>query len=196
MPDRHATAGRSRKITALAAASRSSSTPSFIPSITHRSRATSSRCRCRHCSGVDSMRAPSTSRQYWSSMWITGSSSSSPSRRERVVLPDPPQPITAIRSIARTYVAHRTRARSERGAYRDLAGVYSRRGGSNGFDCDAWASAREILRALLGEFSFQQPRRLADFDHVAVGVAHVAADLGAAIDRRRDELGPLLAPPL
>src|SRR5260221_10398751 len=37
-------------------------------------------------------------------------------------------------------------------------------------------------------------RGLADFAHVAVRVAHVPADLGAAVDRRRHGLGPLLAP--
>jgi hypothetical protein len=51
-----------------------------------------------------------------------------------------------------------------------------------------------IFGPLLGEFAFEPAGGLADFDHVAVGVSHVAADLGAAIDRRRHELGPLRAP--
>src|SRR5215472_18074199 len=38
--------------------------------------------------------------------------------------------------------------------------------------------------------------QLADLDQVAVGVAHVAADLAAAIDRRGKKLGPAAAPQL
>src|ERR687887_466057 len=49
---------------------------------------------------------------------------------------------------------------------------------------------REILGPLLGEPAFEQAGGLADFDHVAVRVAHVAANLRTAIDRRRHELGP------
>jgi hypothetical protein len=47
--------------------------------------------------------------------------------------------------------------------------------------------AGQIFGPLLGEFAFEQAGGLADFDHVAVGVAHVAADLSAAIDRRRHD---------
>src|SRR5262245_66181699 len=54
--------------------------------------------------------------------------------------------------------------------------------------------ARQILRPLLGEVSFEQSRGLADLDQVAVGVTHVAANLRAAIDRGRHELGPFRAP--
>ena len=50
--------------------------------------------------------------------------------------------------------------------------------------------SREILGPLLGEFALEQSRGLADLDQVAVGVPHVAANLGTAIDRRRHELGP------
>src|SRR6185503_13407469 len=55
-------------------------------------------------------------------------------------------------------------------------------------------SAGQIFRPLLGEFSFEQSGGLADFDHVAVGVPHVAADLCTAIERGCHELGPLRAP--
>src|SRR5262245_62239525 len=54
--------------------------------------------------------------------------------------------------------------------------------------------ARQILGPLLGEVSFEQSRGLADLDQVAVGVTHVAANLGAAIDRGRHELGPFRSP--
>jgi hypothetical protein len=40
-----------------------------------------------------------------------------------------------------------------------------------------------IFGPLLGESAFEQPGGLADFDHVAVGAPHVAADLGTVIDR-------------
>ena len=50
--------------------------------------------------------------------------------------------------------------------------------------------AGQVFGALLGELSMEGSGGLADFDHVAVGVSHVAADLSKAIDRRRDELGP------
>ena len=53
------------------------------------------------------------------------------------------------------------------------------------------ALAWQIFGPLVGEFSGEQLGGLAEFDQVAVGVLHVAADLGTAIDRRRDELGPL-----
>src|SRR6478736_8831949 len=49
--------------------------------------------------------------------------------------------------------------------------------------------SRQILGPLLGEPALEQSGGLADLDHVAVGVAHVAADLSTAIDRRRHELG-------
>jgi hypothetical protein len=51
--------------------------------------------------------------------------------------------------------------------------------------------AGQVFRSLLGEHPVERSGGLADFDYVAVGVSHVAADLGTAIDRRRDELGPL-----
>jgi hypothetical protein len=51
--------------------------------------------------------------------------------------------------------------------------------------------ARQVFRSLLGELPMERSGSLADFDHVAVGISHVAADLSTAIDRRRDELGPL-----
>ena len=35
----------------------------------------------------------------------------------------------------------------------------------------------QVFRSLLGEFPSEHPGGLADFDHVAVGVSHVAADL-------------------
>src|SRR3984885_6386736 len=57
-------------------------------------------------------------------------------------------------------------------------------------------SAREILRALRGEVAVQQAGGLADLDQVPVGVAQVAADLRAAVDRRRHELCPLRLPVL
>src|ERR1700722_5697306 len=55
-------------------------------------------------------------------------------------------------------------------------------------------SAREILRALRGEMALQQACGLADLDQVPVRVAHVAADLCSAVDRRRDKLCPLRLP--
>src|SRR6478672_10020126 len=58
------------------------------------------------------------------------------------------------------------------------------------------ASSRQILGSLLRELAFAQSGGLADLDQVAVGVPHVAADLRAAIDRRRYEFGPLRAPAL
>lgn len=42
--------------------------------------------------------------------------------------------------------------------------------------------ARQILGPLLGEVSFEQSRGLADLDQVAVGITHLAANFGAAID--------------
>src|SRR3954452_23541596 len=54
----------------------------------------------------------------------------------------------------------------------------------------------QILGALLCELAGEQAGGLADLDHVTVRVSHVAADLGAAIDRWGHELGPLRAPPL
>ena len=51
--------------------------------------------------------------------------------------------------------------------------------------------AGQIFGPLFRELAVEQPGRLADFDHVAVGVPHVAADLGAAIEWRRHELGSL-----
>src|ERR1700730_16074170 len=54
--------------------------------------------------------------------------------------------------------------------------------------------AREVLRALFGEMAVQRARGLADFDHVAVRVSHVAADLRLAVDWRRDELRALRLP--
>ena len=59
---------------------------------------------------------------------------------------------------------------------------------------DRRVSARQILGPLLGEVAFEQSGGLADFDHVAIRVPHVAADLGAAVNRRRHELGSLRAP--
>ena len=56
------------------------------------------------------------------------------------------------------------------------------------------SSAREVLRALFGEMAVQRARGLADFDHVAVRVSHVAADLRLAVDWRRDELRALRLP--
>jgi hypothetical protein len=53
------------------------------------------------------------------------------------------------------------------------------------------ALSRQVFRSFLGELPLEHPGGLADFDHVAVGVSQVAADLSTAIDRRRDELGPL-----
>ena len=53
------------------------------------------------------------------------------------------------------------------------------------------ASAGEIFGPLLGELPVERSGGLADFDHVAVGVLHVAADLRTAIDWRCHELGPL-----
>src|SRR5271166_2457152 len=58
------------------------------------------------------------------------------------------------------------------------------------------ASAREVLRALGGKLAVQQAGELADFDEISVRVPHVAADLGLAVDGRRDELGALLHPRL
>src|SRR5580700_11321762 len=55
-------------------------------------------------------------------------------------------------------------------------------------------SARKVLRALCGEMAVQQAGGLADLDEVSVRVPHVAADLCSAVDRRRDELGPLRLP--
>src|SRR5262249_24508392 len=46
-------------------------------------------------------------------------------------------------------------------------------------------SAREILQALGGELAVQQAGGLADLDEVSIRVPHVAADLRAAVDRRR-----------
>src|SRR6478752_6475260 len=57
-------------------------------------------------------------------------------------------------------------------------------------------SPRQILGSLLRELAFAQSGGLADLDQVAVGVPHIAADLRAAIDRRRHEFGPLRAPAL
>src|ERR1700729_308629 len=51
--------------------------------------------------------------------------------------------------------------------------------------------AGQVFRSLLRELPLEHSGGLADFDYVAVGVSHVAADLGTAIDRRRHELGPL-----
>ena len=51
--------------------------------------------------------------------------------------------------------------------------------------------AGQVFRSLLGELPMEDSGGLANFDHVAVRVSHVAADFSAAIDRRRDELGPL-----
>ena len=51
--------------------------------------------------------------------------------------------------------------------------------------------AGQIFGPLLGEFPFEHSGALPDLDHVPVGVAHVAADLGDAVDRRCHELGPL-----
>ena len=56
---------------------------------------------------------------------------------------------------------------------------------------DLYLLAGQVFRSLLGELPLEHSGGLADFDHVAVGVSHVAADLSTAIDRRRDELGPL-----
>jgi hypothetical protein len=50
--------------------------------------------------------------------------------------------------------------------------------------------AGQVFRSLLGQLPSEHSGGLADFDHVAVGVTHVAADLSTAVDRRRDELGP------
>src|SRR5262245_2078250 len=50
--------------------------------------------------------------------------------------------------------------------------------------------AGQILGPLLGEFATAQSRGLTDFDQVAVGVPHIAANLSTAIDRRRHKLGP------
>src|SRR5262249_54060457 len=55
-------------------------------------------------------------------------------------------------------------------------------------------SAREILQALGGELAVQQAGGLADLDEVSIRVPHVAADLRAAVDRRRHELCPLRLP--
>src|SRR5829696_3489665 len=55
-------------------------------------------------------------------------------------------------------------------------------------------SAGEILRPFGGTRSVQQAGGLADLDEVAVRIPHVAADLCLAVDRRRDELGPLRLP--
>src|SRR5215469_2408685 len=55
-------------------------------------------------------------------------------------------------------------------------------------------SAGEILRALGGELAVQQASGLADLDKVSVRVPHVAADLRAAVDRRRHELCTLRLP--
>src|SRR4029453_14354313 len=54
--------------------------------------------------------------------------------------------------------------------------------------------ARQVFGPLLGESALEQSGGLADFDQVAVGVAHVAADLSPPIDRGRHELGPFRAP--
>jgi hypothetical protein len=43
--------------------------------------------------------------------------------------------------------------------------------------------AGQVFRSLLGELPVKRSGGLADFDHVAVGVSHVAADLSTAIDR-------------
>src|SRR5689334_7104131 len=55
-------------------------------------------------------------------------------------------------------------------------------------------SAREVLRALGGQFAVQQASGLADLDEVSVRVSYVAADLRPAVDRRRDELRSLRFP--
>ena len=54
--------------------------------------------------------------------------------------------------------------------------------------------ARQILWPLLGQLARQEACGLTDLDHVAVRIAHIAADLGISIDRRRNKLGPALAP--
>ena len=51
--------------------------------------------------------------------------------------------------------------------------------------------AGQVVGPLLGESAVEQSGGLADFDHVAVGVPHVTANLSTTIDRRRHELGPL-----
>src|SRR5580693_3491689 len=58
----------------------------------------------------------------------------------------------------------------------------------------AGSSAGEVLRAFFGEMAVQRARGLADFDHVAVRVSHVAADLRLTVDWRRDELRALGLP--
>src|SRR5215510_248936 len=58
------------------------------------------------------------------------------------------------------------------------------------------SSAREILRALCRELAVQQAGGLADLDEISVRVAHVAADLRPAVDRRCNELCPLRLPVL
>ena len=50
--------------------------------------------------------------------------------------------------------------------------------------------ARQILWPLLGQFAGQEACGLTDLDHVAVKIAHITADLGISIDRRRNKLCP------
>src|SRR6478736_2270917 len=57
---------------------------------------------------------------------------------------------------------------------------------ANGF---ASALARKVFGPFGRKVPSEQPGRLAHFDQVAVWVAHVAAKLGSAIDRRSQELG-------
>src|SRR3984885_15914064 len=68
-------------------------------------------------------------------------------------------------------------------------------GAARRFTADAGCgSAREILGPLCGVVAVQQAGGLPDLDEVPVRVPHVAADLGPAVDRRRDELRSLGLP--
>src|SRR3954470_22301947 len=85
-------------------------------------------------------------------------------------------------------------------AWRDrretLSSAHGRpRAGCGSFRAEGrWASAGQVLGPLLGELALEHPGRLADLDQIAVGVAHVAAHLGPAVDRLSDEVGPLGLP--
>src|SRR5580693_747499 len=54
--------------------------------------------------------------------------------------------------------------------------------------------ARQILRSLLGQLAGQKTCGLTDLDHVAIRIAHIAADLGTSIDWRRNKFCAALAP--
>src|SRR5262249_3316222 len=55
-------------------------------------------------------------------------------------------------------------------------------------------SARQVVWALCSKLAVQHTSGLADFDEVSVRIPHIAADLSAAVDRRRDELRSLCLP--